>query len=211
MRSALRGVWSLCLLAAAAAGGCASQTEMDLRRDNERLKREVEQQRHDLAAHQAAIDELNRHLQTARGITDEDLRKVFYPEQIVIDPLSGGDDYDGKPGDDGVTVYVRPVDRVGDTIKVAGDIRVELYDLAAPPGDNRVGECFVPVDKAIEMWHGKLMTNHFTIRCPWKSGPPRNPEITVRVTFKDFLTQRVMTAQRVVTVKLPPSRGAAQP
>lgn len=193
---------ALASVLAGAGTGCTPAPEIDLRRENERLKGELARLTNELAAHQAAIDALNRQLQVARGLTDEDLKRLFYPEKILIDGLSGGEDYDGKPGDDGVTVYLRPVDRMGDTIKVAGDIRIELYDLAAEPGHNRVGECTLTPEQAIELWHGKLLTNHFTIRCPWTAGPPQHPEITIRATFKDYLTQRVMTAQSVVTVRL---------
>ncbi len=182
--------------------GCAPQVNMDVARENERLKNELAAARSELSSHQAAIDELNRQLQVVRGLSDADLQRIFYPEKLVIDPLSGGEDTDGRPGDDAVAVYLRPVDRTGDTVKVAGDIRIELYDLAAPAGQNRVGEVQFSPDEAITMWHGKLLTNHFTLRCPWSSGPPSNPEITIRATFKDYLTQRVMTAQAVVTVRL---------
>ncbi|MEP0847150.1 MAG: hypothetical protein HRF50_10080 [Phycisphaerae bacterium] len=199
----------LALAALAACGGCASQTELDLRRENDRLKAQLADTSRQLAEHQAAIDELNRQLQAARGFTDDDLKRIFYPEKLVIDSLSGGEDYDGKTGDDGVTVYLRPIDRVGDTVKVAGDIRIELYDLAAPADAKLLGEYNIGVDKASEFWYGKLMTNHYTIRCPWQKIVPANPEITVRATFRDFLTKRVITAQTVVTVKLPTSRPAA--
>lgn len=199
----------LILAALGVFGGCASQTELDLRRENEQLKSQLADTSRQLAEHQAAIDELNRQLQAARGFTDDDLKKIFYPEKIVIDPLSGGEDYDGKPGDDGVTVYLRPIDRVGDVVKVAGDIRIELYDLAAPAEGKLLGEYNIGVDKASEFWYGKLMTNHYTIRCPWQKIVPANPEITVRATFRDFLTKRVITAQTVVTVKVPTSRPAA--
>ena len=80
---------------------------------------------------------------------------------IVLDRLSGGYDDDGRPGDDGVVVYVRPVDKVGDALKTAGAIRVQVFDLAEGEG-HLVGDCFVPAEKAGEIWYGKLLTYHFT-------------------------------------------------
>lgn len=139
-----------------------------------------------------------------RGISDEDLERIFYPEKLVIDKLSGGSDYDGRPGDDGVTVYLRPVDREGNVIKVVGDISIQLYDLAAPPQQNFIGEYKIPVDQAGRLWHGKFLTNHYTIKCPWPHGPPKHTEITIRATFVDYLTKRVISAQTTCTVKLPP-------
>lgn len=194
----LRLIWivPLCGLA-----GCATGGGSDPQREIAALKDTVAKQKNDLTARQASIDELNKQLATCRGLSAEDLKRIFYPEKIVIASLSGGEDYDGKPGDDGVTVYLQPEDRKGDIIKVAGAIRVELYDLANPPGTNQLGIYDFTVDQVVDLWYGQLMTNHFTLRCPWQHGAPKHPEITVRITFVDYLTKRVLAAQTVVKVK----------
>lgn len=168
------------------------------------LRTENSQQAEQLLAQKAALDDCQRRLTVARGLTKEDLKLLFYPETLVIDSLSGGADYDGKPGDDGVTVYLKPIDRTGDVLKVAGDISVQLYDLAADPGQNLIGEYKVGVDQCGELWNGKLLTYHYAIRCPFPRGRPQHSEITIRVTFVDYITQRVLTAQRVCTVRLAP-------
>lgn len=199
------------LLASAALGaalccaaGCEQQNEaLELRREIADLRQQLRDKGDRIAALEAANRETNKELQQARGFTDADLEKIFYPTELVIDELTGGEDFDGDGGDDGVSVYLRPVDRVGDVLKVAGDIRVELYDLQAAEGQKLVSECIVPVDHVEKLWYGKLLTYHYAIECPW--GPGRKPthdEITVRATFRDFLTKRVLTAQRVVKVDL---------
>jgi hypothetical protein len=177
---------------------------MQLRRENTELRDSVRQKDDALVAQKATIDELHSQLDVARSIKEDDLKRVFYPERLIIDKLTGGADYDRKPGDDGVTVYLKPVDRAGDVIKVAGDLRIQLYDLAEPPGKNFIGEYFIPVDQIGELWHGKLMTNHYTIKCPWPKLSPEHSEITVRATFVDYLTKRVVSAQTTCQVKLPP-------
>lgn len=194
------------LLAAAAAGvaGCPPKPQTDLQRELALLKETLSDQENELAARQATINELHRQIQTARGFTDDQLAHIFYPEKIVIDSLSGPDDYDGKPGDDGITVYIRPVDRFGDAVKVAGDIRIELYDLALPGEQKLIGSYEFPVDQTAKLWYGKFLTYHFTLKCPWQQGPPKNPDITIRAVFRDFLTKRVMSAQTVVKVNAPP-------
>ncbi len=201
----MRLVCSAATLAAVLlATGCQSPTEISLRREVGDLRATIKQKDNQLVAQKATIDELNGQLRVARSISEEDLKRVFYPEQLVIDKLSGGADYDGQPGDDGVTVYLKPVDKDGDVIKVAGDIRIQLYDLAAAPAQNLVGEYFVPVDQVGKLWHGKLLTDHYTIKCPWPKGPPEHTEITIRAMFVDYLTKRVVSAQATCQVKLPP-------
>lgn len=189
-------------------GGCPEAPSIDLRRENMRLQEEIKKKDNELAAQFATISELNKQLMTARAFKPDDLEKIFYPEKLQIDSLTGGENYDSNPGDDGVTVYVRPIDKDGDVVKAAGDVRVELFDLARTT-DNLIGRYDVPVDAARKLWYGKLGTYHYTVKCPWLHGPPQHDEITLRVTFRDYLTQRVITAQTVVKVKLAP--GAAAP
>ena len=197
-------MWRVGLLLALAATGCQSPVEMELRREVSALRETIKKKDNELVAQRASIDGLNEQLRVARSISEDDLKKLFYPEKLNIDKLSGGEDYDGQPGDDGVTVYLQPVDPAGDIIKVAGDIRIQLFDLAAPPTRNLIGEYFIPVDQVGVLWHGKLWTNHYTIKCPWPKGPPEHTEITIRATFVDYLTKRVVSAQATCQVKLPP-------
>lgn len=191
-------------LALLPSAGCPSAAELELRRRVDQLTGQVTEKDHQLAAQRLTIEQLHQQLGQVRGLTPEDLEKTFYPEKIEIASLSGGDDYDGRPGDDGVTVYLRPLDRDGDAVKVAGDIRVELYDLANPPDQNLIGVYSIGVDQVSQLWYGKFATYHYTVRCPWKDGPPRHDEITIRATFVDYLTQRVITAQTACKISPAP-------
>jgi len=186
---------------------CQQPGTIDLNREIDKLRTELRERDNRIAALESTVQSLNKQLASARGLTDEDLKHIYFPEQIVIGKLSGGEDYDGEPGDDGVTVYIQPTDRTGDVLKVVGAIRVELFDLQAAEGAKLVGECIVPAEKASEHWHGQLMTYHYSIRCAWKNGPPKHDEITIRVTFVDYLSERVITAQAVRSVRLPISAG----
>jgi hypothetical protein len=199
----MRMLAAMLLIAALAACGCANNELMDLRRKASRLESTIAEKDKQLENQKDAIDELHKQLAVARGISGEDVKLLFYPEKIEIESLSGGFDNDGKPGDDGVAVYLRPIDRKGDVIKACGDVKIELYDLAEPPGQF-IGEYVVPAAQLIDLWYGKLLTNHYTIKCPWPSGPPKHEEITIKVAFVDLLAKRVVTNQATCKVKLPP-------
>ncbi|MFO0839511.1 MAG: hypothetical protein U1D55_13425 [Phycisphaerae bacterium] len=173
----------------------------DERRKIAELERRVEQKDAELATQKVAIEKLEEQLRTVRAVNSQDLRKLTFADRIAIVSPTGAEDYDGKPGTDGITVYIQPIDAEGDVVKTVGDVRVELYDLAAPPESNRIGQCDFSSDELKKLWFGKLMTNHFKLRCPWRDERPAHPEITVRVIFTDFLTQRVLTAQTLCTVR----------
>lgn len=201
--------WRLTLSAVCAAtlaAGCQPTPEIDLQRELDRAREQLEAKDRQLAARQSALDDCNKLLTTARAFTPDQLSKIIYPERVQIGTLSGGYSEEGRPGDEGVVVYLQPIDADDDILKVAGDIRIELFDLQMPPGQNQIGVCYYPADKVRKLWYGQLATNHFTLKCAF-STPPKHTEITVRATFVDYLTQRVMTDQKVVTIKLPP--GAA--
>lgn len=182
--------------------GCQDSGGIDVRRENVRLTEQIADRDRTIEAKDAAIQQLNEQLRVARAIKPEDLQRIFYPDTIEFARLTGGYNDDGKPGDDGVVVYLQPRDRDGDAIKVAGDMRIELFDLG--DGGTIVGTCTISADESSKAWYGKFNTYHYTIKCPWKTAPPRHSEITVRATFVDFLTQRVMTNQIVCKVALPP-------
>jgi len=197
-------LWLYLSAGALLTSGCWAPGNQEAERQMQLLRDEIARKEEIIQAQQATITTLHQQLTQARAIKPEDLQKIFYPEKLVIDKLSGGYDTDGKPGDDGVVVYLQPVDAAGDVLKVAGEIRIQLYDLAALPGKNLLGEYVIPVEQARDLWYGKLMTYHYAVRCPWLRGPPQHPEITIRATFIDYLTQRVISAQRTCTVRLPP-------
>jgi hypothetical protein len=204
VRSGGRIGWLTLAALGLAAGGCASAPQVELRHEITQLQDTVRQRDNQIVAQKASIEELHQQLATARGISEDDLKRLFYPQELVIDRLTGGVNLDNKPGDDGVTLYLRPIDQYGDVIKVPGDVTIQIYDLAAAPAHNLVGEYHVTVDQIGKLWYGKLMTGHYTIKCPWPKGPPEHNELTVRVVFVDYLTKRVVAAQAVVKVQLPP-------
>lgn len=198
------GLWGALL-----AGGCQPSLER-LADENDALKRDVRHLQQELTACQDRIGVLQEQVATLSRLGSERLRRLIYPVKIEIDRHSGGYDEDGRPGDDGIIVYVRPIDADGHVIKAAGDIYVQLWDLADTAAQGPIGEYVLDVDHARQAWYGRLMTHHFKVKCPWRNGiPPKHPELTVRVQFVDYLTGQTLRAQRVVTVTLPPQAGAA--
>jgi hypothetical protein len=183
--------------------GCASETERDLRRQITRLEDRLHEQQQELAARANTISALNRQLADARAISPEVLEQIYFPEEIRFASLTAGVNLDDQPGDDGVVVHLQPLDRNRDPLKVAGSVRIDLFDLAAPTGQTLIGRCTYSPEELRERWLTGLLTYHYSLECPWDRLPETNA-VTVRAVFTDLLTERVITAQRVVEVQLPP-------
>lgn len=203
-RGAARRAALTTLACLVAGGGCAGPDVSDLKRKVAARDREIARLRDDLAARDVSIEELRTSLLRAQNFDPQRFEKIYYPVALRVASLSGGADYDGQPGDDGVTVHLQPLDRDGHTIKAAGEIRVELYDLAAEGGPRRVGERVVGVDEACALWYSAGWTQHYTVKCPWSGEPPQHDEITIRATFTDYLTTNVVSAQSTCRVRRAP-------
>lgn len=183
--------------------GCEPPNDIDARREIQQLEAGILERDDRINKLQTQLREMNKQLQVSRGISDDDLQYLFTPQRLAIMPLSGGENYDEEAGHDGITVYLQPLDKVGDVLKVAGSIRVELFDLALTGGQTLVGRVEIPVSEAQKHWFGDLWTYHYTVKVPWiKENPPKNNQITIRATFTDYLSQRVMVAQEARQVEL---------
>ena len=153
------------------------------------------------------LAEKERRIETLLALGDKRLEKLFHVRKLDLNRTAGVD-LDGKAGHDAIRVYVKPIDRDGGTIKAAGSVKVRLFDLAAPQGQTLLGEYSWSVDETPGKWT-QLLFRHYRFTCPWKTGPPKNPEVTVRVEFLDYLTGHRFTDQIVCRIALPEKRGLA--
>lgn len=159
-----------------------------------------------LAREQETVRQLQSQITQLRGGGKDTYDELVAPVRIELDKMSGGYDTDGKPGDDGVALFIRPVDRDGDAIKAAGSLKVTLLDLLAPSNQNVLAEYHYDVQATRKLWYGRMWTYHFTVRCPWPpSGPPAHSELTAHIVFTDLLTGRSLTAQQTFKITIPPA------
>jgi hypothetical protein len=183
-----------------------------LEEKNKQLEETLEAKNQTITQQANTIADQKDRIQTLVALGPDRLKKLYYPTRIVIDPLTGGADYDRKPGDDGVTVYIKPIDEDGDVIKAAGHIYIQLLDLAQPEAKKLIGEYSLDVDHARKQWHGRFLTNHYTVKCPWQpgKGAPEHREITVHVEFMEYLTGTKLTATHTCKISLPPENSQAE-
>ena len=112
-------------------------------------------------------------------------------QRIELASLSGGYDDNDDGIDEGVVLYLRPIDQDEDTIKAAGTLRVVLTDPTSDGDRIVVGEADLGLEVLRKAWYGRL-SSHFTVRIPWSGGAERPPSRTVlaHVQFSEYLTGR---------------------
>ncbi len=153
---------------------------------------------------QAEVIVQRKTIESLQVLGKERMEKLFYVEQIKLGRYTGGLNLDGEEGDEGIKVYIEPIDQHGSVIKAAAKVKVQLYDLAKPQAENLIGEYEWDVDKVAKQWSSGLLTYHYSFVCIWKADPPAHKDITVRVEFTDYLTGKSFGAQKLCRVKLPP-------
>ena len=94
------------------------------------------------------------------------------------------------------------VDQYNQKLKAAGTFDIEAFDLANPTNP-LVGKWHLDLDQSNAGWNSTLLEYTYGFILPFQS-PPRHPDITIKVTFFDELTQTPFTNQKVVTITLPP-------
>jgi len=177
--------------------------EIELQRELHQTRLALAEKEKAIAERDAKIAALERQVEKTRPFQGVSIDKIVTVDRIQIVSRSGGEDFDGKPGDDGVVVYVRPVDSNGDVIKASGSFTVQLVDLATPGEPRSLGEyTFDDPDQLAKAWYGGFLTNHYTLRCKFREGAaPSTRELLARVTFVDFLTGHVHSASQSLTIK----------
>lgn len=201
----------LILVAIAGMGmvGCFSRTDphvLELQGQNDALKQKVDRLEQSLAPRDAQIASLERQVRelTSRQAAGGSYAPLFPVEGIEFARLTGGRDYDGRAGHDGVTVYLRPVDAAGSLIKTGGDITIQLLELPddGPPGLYDTQE-YKNVSELKELWQGGLLGGHFTLKLPWPDGrPPSARRMLIAASFTDHLTGRTIRAEKTVEIDL---------
>ena len=177
-------------------GGTTDRTRIQQLSDTVATQsRQIEMQREQ-------IDELSGRLQRVQSMSpDQKLEMMPHVVKVQLATLSGGydDNHDGI--DDGIVLYINPVDQEGDIIKAAASAQVRLLNLAAEGNAQQVGQITLDVAQMRANWFG-ILGSHYTVKVPWSGGRTRPPaaSITAVLSFQDYLTGKVFPLQQVFKV-----------
>lgn len=192
------------MVAIAICSGCGKPNVASIvvRKENQELRSKIAELERREQAHLAQIRALQSNATTVPTLPNERLDTLFTTHGIRFGRLTGGADLDtSSPGDEGLKIYVVPVDGRGQPLKAAGSFVVEAFDLAK--GENyQIGRWEYPLEQAEQNWYGQALLYTYVLPARWQGERPEHEELTVRVTFTDALTGRTFTEQKVVKVNL---------
>ena len=204
-RSILTWLSGLALLAVLAVlVGCANKDQqlLELQTQNSELRQQLRQSQQTIETQEDNIRRQTEQISNLSRLGPERLEVLFKVERIKLGRYSDGTNLDGKPGDDGLKVYIIPQDEAGRTVTAAGSIEIDVFDLADKSAPLLMNYSFSPAE-AKKHWFSGGLANHYDITCPWKDTLPSGDEVTVRVKFTDYLTGQTFTATKQCHVSLP--------
>ena len=187
-----------CLLSGCAGVGAAGNRQAsaaELAAENSRLARQIAQQRRELA-------QVNEQLEALRGFGDDRLAHLVHVTDVRFGRYTGGYDANGDGLDDGVNAYLVLRDAENQAIKAAGQVDIELLDLAAGVSGMQVGNWHYGIAEVTDYWLAGLMADHYRFKLTWPDqAPPQHANLTIKLVYTDGLTGRVMEIQKMVTIK----------
>jgi hypothetical protein len=194
-------------------GGCSllkkpDKANINLRKKNQELEARIAELQLKSQGDAAMIRSLQDRAGTLPTLPHDRLDKLFTTHDIKLGRLTGGADLDpDKPGQEGLRVYVTPVDEEGDPLKAGGSFRIEAFDVARDER-GQIGDWTVDAAAAREHWSSVLNRYNYVLPLPWQT-PPKGKELHLDVTFIDELTQGQFTKSIDVTVEPPPASSSA--
>jgi outer membrane murein-binding lipoprotein Lpp len=181
-------------------GGCDSGGRPSLRDDFEELSRERTELRRQVEKLRSENKELTGRVTQLVGMSPE-ARLEALPELVRIElgRRTGVYDSDDDGRNDRLVVHVRPYDKMSDTIKAPGLVKLQLWDLGDEAGGARLGQWEVGGVELKGAWAGTFLTNYY--RLSFDVGDlivGHEGELTIHVTFTDYISGKVLNAQAVI-------------
>ncbi|MHC4192593.1 MAG: hypothetical protein ACYS8I_00960 [Planctomycetota bacterium] len=127
------------------------------------------------------------------------LEELYTLQRIKIHKYTGFYDKDDDGKTEKLIVYVQPIDKQGDIIKVPGSADVELWDLNKEQNEARLGQWHMERDQLKDEWFTTLIKGNYRLvfDITDKVHDFTQP-LTVKVTFTDYITGKEFQEQRVI-------------
>lgn len=180
--------------------GCNSNSETiklktkinNLNTENAEFAKQIEQTKAENEQLKSQIATLQKLPENAKG------ENLYRLENVRIHNYSTlyDENKDGKI--DTLIVRIQPVDNFGDIIKAAGSVEVELWNLNKPEKEAKIGIWKVNSEELKKTWNNTLVSNYRLSFDVSGSIEKFDEPLTLKVTFTDHLTGKVIKEQKVL-------------
>lgn len=182
---------------AVSAIGCGSpnKANIELRKQNQAFREEIESLKRQKIADAATIAALESPGNTVEQLSKQRLDELYTASGLSFGRLTGPYDSDpSTPGIESIRVQVTPTDAEGDQLKAAGTFHIEAFD-GPPESPRKFAEWHFDQDQSRAAWLGRAMQYGYLFNCPLPDRPS-GPRMTVRASFTDTLSRRQLVAEQ---------------
>lgn len=120
-------------------------------------------------------------------------------DKIRVGKRTGFYDKDNDGAYETLVVYLEPRDTAQDTVKAVGKVKIELWDLNTASDDIKPAEWVIEPAELHTLWGGNILDSYYRIKLPLENVSVQKKEYTVKVSFTDYLSGKVLTDQKVIT------------
>lgn len=179
--------------------GCQDRCPLVLE-ENKTLSDQNQQLKKDLDQVQIENLQLTKQLMNLSGISPEvRLEHIITVEDIELAKRTGLFDKDYNSAKESLIVYLKTIDKFGDSIKGAGIVDVELWDLSLPTEQAKLKSWHISPEELKENWAGSMMTSYYRLTFDVDDILKTNEGVlTVKIRFLDYLTGKSFEKQRAI-------------
>ena len=144
--------------------------------------------------------QLNEQVDTLSTLKLSDRQKVFpIVEKITLSRRTGFIDRDKDQIKEGLVVYVIPFDKAKDSIKAAGKLSVQLWDLEKSANGAKLYNWEISSAELGELWANAFTSNYYKLDLNINPDKMQiDKQYTLKVKFTDYISGRVFDTQKVV-------------
>jgi hypothetical protein len=203
MRTSLSALRSTLLTAAClcALAGCSISVGKDplwpqvdaKQAENNQLKAEVQKLQQENEKYRQQIETLSAVDKSVR------LEAMNTLERVEIAKRTGLMDENNDGMKETLVVYLKPYDTHGDPIKMAGRVKIELWDLNAAADKAKLAEWDFKPEELSKLWSSTFLTSYYRFKFDvGKLIEGRTKELTVKAEFTDLVSGRVLREQAII-------------
>jgi len=124
---------------------------------------------------------------------------IYCLQRIKIHGYTNIYDKDEDGTKESLIVYIQPIDQVGDIIKAAGEVEIQLWDLNRDDSKALLAQWTVTSEELRKCWLTTLITMNYRLIFDVSDKVEQYQEpLTVKVTFTDYLSGKTFKEQRVI-------------
>ncbi|MBL7215755.1 MAG: hypothetical protein ISS71_08775 [Phycisphaerae bacterium] len=194
--------YALVFFAAVWLTGCGSKNVLwddieRLKQENTGLSLQVQSLKQEITQLAEQVDMLAGFDETTR------LQDLDTLQTIRLGRRTGLYDLDEDGMNETMVVYVEPLDTAQDYVKAIGIVEVELWNLDADTAEAKLADWTLVPEEIHPLWGGNIFAGYY--RLPFTITNILNGqenELTVKATFTDFLSGKVLRDQTTITPEI---------